>query len=215
MSRLRPTLAAVCAVLAACTLVACSSSKGAVGDVAAAPSSSVNFDPPVGTTWVTGPVGLSYPVSGSDGPFELDPVPHGFSNTPQGAVIAAVVSQVFMAGAGDDLWPEVSRLLLEPGVGRDQWAQARAVLSVSDAPLESPPVFRGYRIAQFSPDKAIVVLAVQYSNMLAVLPVQMSGASGQWRVVVPPQTQAPDLTEITEQDLAADYTVFSPEGDLS
>ena len=37
--------------------------------------------------------------------------------------------------------------------------------------------------------------------MLTAYPVQLSFATGQWRVVIPPQDQAPDLEKITEEQL--------------
>lgn len=45
-------------------------------------------------SWQAGPAGLRVPISDDDGPFETTPVPHGFSHTPQGAVLAAITGQV-------------------------------------------------------------------------------------------------------------------------
>ena len=73
-------------------------------------------------TWQIGPAGLSQPISKDAGPFETSPVPHGFSQLPHGALLSAMTAQIWMAGADDENWPKVAEYLLEPGVGRDQWA---------------------------------------------------------------------------------------------
>lgn len=196
------------AVALGASVSACSSNDGAPAGDEAAPAVDLT-SAPAKTTWVQGPVGLSYPVSAVAGPHVTDGVPHGFDPSPQGAVVAAIIAQVFMSGADDDQWPAVSQTLLEPGPGRDQWAQARALMSVGTEPLANPPVFRGFRISEYSENKAIVTLAASYPNgILAALPVQLSRASGDWRVVLPTQEEAPDLQEIENLD---GFTPFGPQ----
>lgn len=167
---------------------------------------------PADTRWVSGPAGLSYPVSEIAGPTSMSgEVPAGFADSPQGAVIAAIVAQVFMAGAGDQVWPLVAQTLIEPGIGRDQWSQARALVSVTSS-VENPPRFRGFRISDFTGSSAVVTLAVTYPNgTLAAYPVQVSRSLGDWRVVLPPQDEAPDLQEISEETLTSSFTAFGPE----
>ncbi|MCQ4626188.1 hypothetical protein KBX18_11640 [Corynebacterium sp. CCUG 69979] len=211
MNRLAQAIAALMIGATATSLAACSSddrsgesehSEVAV-DVKSAPAN---------TVWVEGPAGLSYPVSDTAGPHENGPVPSGFEASPQGAVVAAITTQVFLSGADDELWPEVPKTLVEPGEGRNQWSQARALMSVSDERIENPPKFRGFKVNDYSDNAAVVSLAAEYTNgMIATLPVQLSRNSGDWRVVLPNQEQAPDLTEITEEDLAAEFTLFGPE----
>lgn len=162
------------------------------------------------TTWTVGPAGLQYPVSTTSGPFNHDSVPSGFEASPQGAVVAAITTQVFVAGADDETWPKVSQTLLEPGAGRDQWAQARALVSVNGT-LDNPPVFRGFKIASYDPNEAVVTLAVDYpGNTLAAMPVQLSHSSGDWKVVLPTQDEAVDLTAITDTQLATDFVAYGP-----
>lgn len=206
----RAAAAAVLALAVGSGLASCSSDDSANSsgqtqqvDLSAAPAD---------TSWVAGPAGLEYPVSGDAGPSETSgPVPRGFAASPQGAVVAAVITQVFMSGADDDTWPEVSQVLLEPGPGRDQWAQARALMSVGTQPLDNPPVFRGFRVSDYSDSEAVVTLAVSYpTGQLAVLPVQMSRASGDWKAVLPTQEDAPDLQEISEEELKSKFTAFGP-----
>ncbi|WP_342319206.1 hypothetical protein [Corynebacterium mayonis] len=166
---------------------------------------------PAETQWVVGPAGLSYPVSEVAGPKEQAAVPHGFEPSPQGAVVAAIVSQVFMAGADDEMWPEVSQTLIEPGLGRNQWAQARGLMSVSDQPMDNPPVFKGFRVSDYSETDAVVMLAVEYPTVgLAAMPVQLSRASGDWKVVLPTQEDAPDLQELSAEDFDSNFTAFGP-----
>lgn len=207
--RLLAALTIVCAV--GMGLVACSSDDRSAQE---APQEQLAVDvtsAPAETQWVVGPAGLSYPVSAAAGPREQGVVPHGFEPSPQGAVVAAVVTQVFMSGADDETWPEVSQTLIEPGLGRNQWAQARGLMSVSDQPMDNPPVFRGFRVNDYSESSAVVTLAVSYpSGELAVLPVQLSRSSGDWKVVLPTQQDAPDLQEISEEELTTSFTAFGP-----
>ena len=88
----------------------------------------------------------------------------------------------------------------------------RALMSVSSDPITTPPKFRGFKVNDYSDTSAIVSLAAEYTNgVVATMPVQLSHNSGDWKVVLPNQEQAPDLTEITEEELAADFTPFGPE----
>ena len=205
------TRVVVIAVVACLALASCSSNDEHESGVAQSPV--VDFQSaPADIRWVSGPAGLSYPVSESAGPTSTSgEVPVGFANSPQGAVVAAIVAQVFMAGAGDQVWPVVAQTLIEPGIGRDQWSQARALVSVTSR-VENPPRFRGFRVSDFTGSSAVVTLAVTYPNgTLAAYPVQVSRSSGDWRVVLPPQDEAPDLQEISEETLVSSFTAFGPE----
>ncbi|MBZ8176218.1 hypothetical protein GSS88_00135 [Corynebacterium sp. 3HC-13] len=168
-------------------------------------------EPPVeitGLHWVSGPSGLTYPTT-DQGPFEKAPVPHGFDDSETGAVIAAVTGQVFMAGADDRTWPVVSQYLLEPGPGRDQWAQARSLISVNGT-VAHQPEFLGYRV-EHDNNTTVVVLATRYpTGEVTAYPIQVSHASGQWKVVVPSQGTEPDLTEINDDQLAQ-FISFHPD----
>lgn len=174
------------------TLVGCSNN-----DEEAAPSWDTTAAP-ASVTWLAAQTrGIKVP-SGPDGPKSTDPVPHGWSPSPQGAVLAAMNAQVYMATAGENLWPEVSNWMIAPGQGRDQWAQARALMDI-DGTVASPPVFKGFKFSEFSENKAVVVLAADYPGQgLLGYPVQLDHSSGDWRVVLAPQGQEPDLTPISE-----------------
>lgn len=165
--------------------------------------------------WVPGPAGLSIPT-GTQGPYESEPVPHEWEESPQGAAMAAVAAQVYMAGADDGLWPEVSRYMIEPGPGRDQWLQARALVTV-DGVVDDPAQFTGFNVVEYDEeaDKAVVILATSWSNGESfAYPVQLSRTSGDWKVVLPTQDQAPDFTALSQQQLE-DFVAFnSTEGNL-
>ena len=175
----------------AATLVGCSSKDEAntAWDTGLAPEA---------VTWSAAQTrGIKVP-SGQDGPKSTEPVPHGWAPSPQGAVLAAMNSQVYMATAGENLWPEVSNWMIAPGQGRDQWAQARALMDI-DGTVANPPEFKGFRFSEFSESKAIVVLAMDYPDQgLLGYPVQLDRSSGDWRVVLAPQGQEPDLTPISD-----------------
>lgn len=193
---------------AALLLTSCSSPHDA-------PSSPVGPDlvsAPEEVRWLTGPAGLSYPSSDVSGPSTSNPVPHGWSGDPQGAVLAAMTTQVFLSGADDTLWPAVSQTLIEPGPGRDQWAQARALVSVEDTLVDAPDM-HGFRINDFSEDSALVTVAARWPDgTVAALPVQLSRMTGDWKVVLPTQDEAPDLTALSDQHLS-EFTPFSPDSE--
>ncbi len=160
---------------------------------------------PENLSWSIGPAGLNQPKNTVDGPFQSSPVPHGFSATPQGALLAAITAQVWMAGADDKAFPEVANHLLEPGPGRDQWVQARALVTV-DGRVTHPPLFAGFKFTEYTPDKAVILIAVkQPDGAITAYPVQVSHSSGDWRVVNPTQDAAPDLVEITADQLNKEF----------
>lgn len=165
---------------------------------------------PQQVTWIPGPAGLEYPISEISGPSTASPVPHGWSADPQGAVLAAMTSQIFLSGADDTLWPTMAQTLVEPGPGRDQWAQARALVSV-EGTLDQAPVMQGFQVNEFSETDALVTVAARWPDgTMAGLPVQLSRSQGDWRVVLPTQDQAPDLTLLNGAQLA-DFTTFTPD----
>lgn len=195
-------------LVTAIMLAACSSDPPA--PYQATPSTSpATSVPPAGLSFQPGPSGLKMPISKEAGPHDMTPVPHTFAATPQGAVLAAVTAQVWMAGADDDTWPKVAEYLLEPGLGRDQWAQARALVSVKGM-VKNPAEFIGFKFTSYAEDKAIVLLAARWADgMLTAYPVQLSSLTGGWRVVIPPQGSEPDLSEISDTDLDT-FVRFNP-----
>ncbi|WP_151550181.1 MULTISPECIES: hypothetical protein [Corynebacterium] len=196
---------AVCAVATALLLGGCAGSDEGVAasefDTKVAPASA---------RWSSEATrGIAVPEA-DQGPEKVDPVPHGWDESPQGAVLAAINAQTYMATAGEQTWPEVSRHMLADGQGRDQWVQARSLMDI-DGQVDNPPVFKGFRFSEFSGEKAVVVLAADYpSQGLLGYPVQLDRSSGDWRVVLPVQGEEPDLQAITDEQFD-DFVRFSPD----
>lgn len=166
-------------------------------DIAAAPAD---------LTW-RNVAGLKVPTSRSDGPARTSP-PQGYSHTPQGAALAAANGQAALATAPDATWPEVVRTVTAPGPGRDQWAQARVLMSVSGA--VDPAVattFSGFKVTEYSPERAIVLLATatppavsEREPLLAAYPVQLAWTGADWKLVLPTQADDIDAAEIDSLD---------------
>ncbi|MFL0448023.1 hypothetical protein [Corynebacterium xerosis] len=149
--------------------------------------------------------GIKVPA-GDDGPSTANPVPHGWAPSPQGAVMAAINAQAAMATAGEEVWPQVAQLMLAPGQGRDQWAQARSLMDI-EGEVADPPRFVGFRFSEFSEEKAVVLLATEWPDgKRTAYPVQMVRMDD-WRVVMPVQGQAPDLVELSDEAFA-EFTPF-------
>ncbi|WP_075725110.1 hypothetical protein [Corynebacterium aquilae] len=165
---------------------------------------------PVGIQWNAGPAGIQVP-SGKAGPNVTSPIPHGYQNTTHGAVLAAMNTQAWLAGADDETYPLVIEYLLAPGDGALQWAQARSLLTVSGEAQDNPPEFVGFQMDEPEGNEAVVVLAVRYPNgVIGAQPVQLDKSSGGWRVVLPTQDQAVDMQEITEEQLKKNFVAFGP-----
>lgn len=206
MTKKKITLkAAAVTLLAAVTLAGCSSDPAREDQATGQPEWDVSAAPEV--TWE--PVaGIAAPMSDNDGPAHTDPVLHGYAPSPQGAVLAAINGQIQMATAHDTTWPQVSQYLLAPGDGRDQWAQARALMSV-EGEVENPAEFVGFKVADFSDSDATVVLATEWpGGELTAYPVQLTRMNETWRLVLPTQDEAVDMETIETLD---GFTRFSAE----
>ena len=112
-----------------CAITACSSAEEEQS-VETQAEESVDLEKAPDASWEE-VAGIPAPVDSTDGPENSTPVPHGYTHTPQGAVQAAILGQVWMATADDETWPEVSSIMTAPGQGRDQWAQGRSLITVS------------------------------------------------------------------------------------
>lgn len=155
--------------------------------------------------------GIQVPTA-KQGPHETDPVRYGYDASPQGAVLAAINGQAQLATADDQTWPKVSRLTLAAGEGRDHWAQARSLVSVSGSlPAEQAPTFEGFTVTDFSDTSAVVVLAVDYPGAgLVAYPVQLERLADDWKLVLPGQHN-----EVSEEpiDTLDGFIPFSAEGE--
>ena len=199
MSIRRRTLTTV-AVALLVTASACSNDEQAPPEVVDVESA------PPDLTWRS-VAGLEVPTSREDGPARTSP-PQGYSHTPQGAALAAANGQVALATAPDTTWPEVVRTVTAPGPGRDQWAQARVLMSVSGAVDEEvAATFTGFKVTEYTPEKAIVLLATstppsagEQQPLLTAYPVQLAWTGEDWKVVLPTQADDVDAAEIDSLD---------------
>ncbi|GLB65117.1 hypothetical protein OVA21_00395 [Dietzia sp. SL131] len=140
-------------------------------------------------------------------PEKTEPVEHGYARTPQCAVIAAITGQTLLATTGDAEWPRMANTILAPGPGKDQWIQARALVSV-EGRVRNPATFAGFRFTDYSDDRAQVLLAVEWPDgTLTAQPTQLAWQTGDWKLVLPTQQTAVDAAEIDNLD---DFTEFRP-----
>lgn len=154
--------------------------------------------------------GIQAPTSSEDGPSSDEPVIHGYSQTPQGAVLSAINGQTQLATASDDEWVQVANTLLSPGKGKDQWVQARALQTISGE-VDDPAQFVCFKVTDFTEDRAQVVLTVQWPDgEKTAQPSQLAWQGGDWRLVLPDQGNAPDAVVVNNLD---DCTEFSAETD--
>lgn len=176
-----------------------------------APDQAVEVDvAPTDLVWRT-VAGLKVPTSRTDGPAKTSP-PQGYSHTPQGAALAAANGQAVLATAPDSTWPDVVRTVTAPGPGRDQFAQARTLMSVSGSVAdEAAATFDGFKITEYSDTKAIVLLATTTSPgtdgraLHTAYPVQLAWTGGDWKLVLPTQADNVDAAEIVDLD---DFTTW-------
>jgi hypothetical protein len=140
-------------------------------------------------------------------PEKTEPVEHGYARTPQCAVIAAITGQTLLATTGDAEWPRMANTILAPGPGKDQWVQARALVSV-EGRVRNPATFAGFRFTDYSDDRAQVLLAVEWPDgTLTAQPTQLAWQTGDWKLVLPTQQTAVDAAEIDNLD---GFTEFRP-----
>lgn len=197
--------AAAVTLLTTLALSACSSDPASQEPAPSQPEWDISAAPEANWEPVAG---IAAPLSDNDGPARTSPVPHGYAPSPQGAVLAAINGQIQLASADDNTWPQVSQYLLAPGEGRDQWAQARSLMSVQGE-VENPARFVGFRITDFSDSDATVVLATEWpTGELTAYPVQLTRMSETWRLVLPTQEQAVDMETMDTLD---GFTRFSSE----
>ncbi|MDV8077993.1 hypothetical protein R4P47_15630 [Rhodococcus sp. IEGM 1370] len=150
--------------------------------------------------------GVSVPTSRVDGPFAGTSVNRsGYSQTPQGAVLAAINGQTALAVADDRAWPEVVNTVTAPGPGRDEFAAARAAVTVSGSvPADTAPKFVGFEVTDYSSDPLSAGVSVAQTigtgTDLFSYPVALQWINGDWRIVLPTSEENIDAIEIDNLD---------------
>lgn len=150
--------------------------------------------------------GVSVPTSRVDGPFAGTSVNRsGYSQTPQGAVLAAIVGQTALAVADDRSWPEVVNTVTAPGPGRDEFAAARTAVTVSGSvPADAAPKFVGFEVTDYRQDPLTAAVSVAQTigtdDQLYAYPVALQWISDDWRIVLPTTEENIDAVELDSLD---------------
>jgi hypothetical protein len=134
---------------------------------------------PADVTWQQ--VGLgALPFSASAGPRQVTGgVPSGFSDNQPGAVLAAtqILGRLSWSATSTADMRAVADAMTTPA------AQARAALTYG--PPTDPaliPQLAGFQLLTYSPDAALINLALRFHATLRVVPVALSFTGGDWRM---------------------------------
>ena len=150
--------------------------------------------------------GVSVPTSRVDGPATGTSVNRsGYSQTPQGAVLAAIIGQTALAVADDRAWPEVVNTVTAPGPGRDEFAAARAAVTVSGSvPADAAPRFVGFEVTDYSNDPlsagVSVAQTIGTADQIYSYPVALQWIADDWRIVLPTAQENIDAVELNSLD---------------
>ena len=186
-------------------LAACGSGSDAAPNTSAATPAPDLRTAPAELAWRE-VAGVSVPTSPVDGPDTGTSVNRsGYTQTPQGAVLAAINGQTALAVADDRAWPEVVNTVPAPGPGRDEFAAARAAVTVSGSvPADAAPKFVGFEVTEYSNDPLSAAVSVAQTigtgTELFSYPVALQWISGDWRIVLPTSEENIDAVEIDNLD---------------
>ncbi|MBF6302453.1 hypothetical protein IU459_33670 [Nocardia amamiensis] len=144
--------------------------------------------------------GVRLPV-GADGPRNIDPsAATGFSHSPQGAALAAIVHTVRMSLAPDEHWASIAAHEIAAGAGKDAWASSRVLLSIqTPADPATAPRVRGYTLTDYNPATARVEIYTSFPDgSIAVNTATVVWVAADWRLRLPD----PDATEPAVREAA-------------
>ncbi|OAK53794.1 hypothetical protein [Rhodococcoides kyotonense] len=150
--------------------------------------------------------GVSVPTSRVDGPDTGTSVNRsGYAQTPQGAVLAAINGQTALAVADDRAWPEVVNTVTAPGPGRDEFAAARAAVTVSGSvPADAAPTFLGFEVTDYRQDPLSAAVSVAQTigtdDQIYSYPVALQWIADDWRIVLPTTAENIDAVELDSLD---------------
>ncbi|NKY43599.1 hypothetical protein [Nocardia cerradoensis] len=177
-------LTALIGLLGIATLTGCTTP----GDHIAPPVTSSPADTHAAPTHVTATAyqGISLPAA-EEGPHTVTgAVATGFAHTPAGAALAAIHATVRMSVAPDDQWATIGQEMLAPGAGRDDWAVARAQMSITTPITGPPPKILGYRITGYTPDRADTAIYTQQPDTsLTCNTATVIWQAGDWKLLLP------------------------------
>ncbi|WP_433600346.1 hypothetical protein ACQPXH_00285 [Nocardia sp. CA-135953] len=150
---------------------------------------------PTGLTWQRFQ-GIPIPRTQQGPTIEEGPVAAGYEHSPRGSAVAAIQATVRISIADDIQWSRVVDRMVQPGVGRDQWATARIQLSITE-PVTSDraPQILGYSLLAYTPDSAdVAIFTRQPDNSLTRNTATVAWHDTDWLLVLP---EDPDSTRVT------------------
>ena len=171
--------AVIVAVVTVAVVAGCSRHDGTT-----ATTPSVDLDAePAGIVW-SDYHGVDLPT-GVDGPHENRDAATGFTRTPAGAALAAIVHTVHMSIAPSGSWPAVARAELAPE-HRDALVTSHELISV-DSPADpaTAPRIRGYTITSWTPDRAKVDIYTSFPDRSVAVTAAQVVWHGDWLLTVP------------------------------
>ncbi|MCC3317982.1 MULTISPECIES: hypothetical protein [Nocardia] len=138
---------------------------------------------PAGVVW-SDYHGVELPA-GVDGPRENRDAATGFSRTPAGAALAAIVHTVHMSIAPSSTWPAIARAELAPE-DKDALVTSHSLLSVnSPADPATAPRIRGYTITRWSPDRTRVEIYTSFPDQSIAVNTAEVVWHSDWLLAVP------------------------------
>ncbi|MEC3919315.1 hypothetical protein [Nocardia sp. CDC160] len=190
-------LLALAALLSAALVlaVACASADHHDGGVADAPAT------PTGIRW-TDYQGVAIPLT-DQGPRTYTPsVAAGFDPSPAGAAVAAIVHTIRMSLAPDGAWAQIAAAELAPGPGKDTWATARVLFSITHpADSASAPRILGYSVDEYGPGQhaQVTVFTAYPDASLAATRTVVVWMGEDWRLQLPDPHSTQRLVQTISQ----------------
>ncbi|MGW5110589.1 hypothetical protein [Nocardia sp. NPDC004123] len=143
--------------------------------------------------------GISLPVADQGPHIASDAAASGFDRNPIGASLAAIQATVRISVATDSQWVIVGQRMLAPGLGRDAWATARSQISITDPIAVNAPKIAGYRVVNYTPDRAdVVIYTVQSDGSITRNSATVVWQAGDWKLLLPAQPQASPVAAVTD-----------------
>ncbi|WP_433620910.1 hypothetical protein [Nocardia sp. CA-120079] len=198
-------------------LLACAGLTAAAGLLACGSENTRDFARDSATATPTVPTGLRWqsflgvdlPIA-DQGPHHIDgPVASGFDRSPAGAALAAVHSTVRMSIATDTQWAMVGQRMLAPGPGRDNWATARAQISITAPITSGAPKVLGYVIAHHTLDATDVdIYTLHPDNSVTRNNTHVTWQGEDWRLRLPDNPTTAPVTALAAPP--PDMVAFTP-----
>ncbi|MBO0878806.1 MAG: hypothetical protein J2P17_00115 [Mycobacterium sp.] len=157
---------------------------------------------PGGITWADYH-GIKLPTS-TDGPRENGDAATGFTHTPAGAALAAIVHTVHISIAPPQSWPAVARAELAPA-GKDDLVTSHTLLAVNSAadPATAPRI-RGYTITSWTSARAQIGIYTSFPDQsIAVNTATVVWENRDWLLAVPNPSSTDPVVRSTDRMDAA------------